>query len=123
MSDAIVITGLEIEASVGVHKWECQIAQRLLVDIELLLDLRPAGNSDALRDTADYQTVAGLAVQVAQEKHHALIEHYSERLAHRILRQLPAIQQVALTISKPGAMAAARTVSVRICRTSGDYSS
>lgn len=121
MDDAIVISDLKVKASVGVHDWERQILQSLLIDIVFHVDLRPAGNSDSLSDTADYQTVAGLAVQVAEEKHHALIEHFAERLAERLLRSLPTVRQVSLTIHKPGAIASARTVSVRICRSKENY--
>lgn len=120
MDDAIVISDLEVKASVGVHDWECQILQSLQIDITLHVDLRPAGNSDSLSDTVDYQTLAGLAAQVAEEKHHALIEHFAERLAERLLLSLPAVRQVDLTICKPGAIASARTVSVRIHRDRGN---
>lgn len=121
MDDTIVIKGLEIKTSVGIHDWEYQIHQLLLLDIELRLDLRQAGGSDVLNDTVDYQIITALATEVAEEKHHALIEHYSERLARRILRFLPAVKQLSLAVSKPGAIAGARTVSVHIHRRTEDY--
>lgn len=121
MDDAIVISDLEVKASVGVHDWERQIPQSLRIDMTLHVDLRPAGESDSLSDTVDYQALAGLAAQVAEEKHHALIEHFAERLAERLALSSPAIRQVDLTVHKPGAIARARTISVRIHRGREDY--
>lgn len=123
MDDAIIVSGLEIKASVGVHEWEHRISQLLLLDIKLSVDLRRAGNTDDLDDTVDYQMITAIAKQVAEEKHHALIEHYSERLAQRILNLMPTVKQVSLAICKPGAIASTRTVSVQMHRTIEDYQS
>lgn len=120
MSDRILIQGLAIDAVIGVHAWEQQMTRPLLLDLELLTDLRPAGRSDALTDTIDYQAVAELAAAVAAEQPHQLVEHYAERLAQQIVARF-APEAVRLTVHKPGAVARTRTVSVQIERRRSDY--
>lgn len=120
MSDTVLINGLGIDAVIGVHAWERQAPRPLLLDLALELDLKPAGASDALTDTVDYQAVADLAAVIAAERIHSLIEHYADRLARAILRQFR-VHRLHLTVHKPGAVAAARTVSVRISRSADDY--
>lgn len=120
MSDAILISGLAVKAVIGVYGWEQVMPRPLLLDLELSLDLSPAGASDALGDTVDYQAVADVAAVVAAERRYALVEHFADVLARRLLTNF-SLQRLRLTIHKPGAVATARSVSVRIDRSPDDY--
>lgn len=120
MSDAILISGLAVKAVIGVYGWEQVMPRPLLLDLELSLDLSPAGASDALGDTVDYQAVADVAAAVAAERRYALVEHFADVLARRLLTNF-SLQRLRLTIHKPGAVATARSVSVRIDRSPDDY--
>lgn len=118
--DAIVISGLKISARVGVHRWEQAMPRPLLLDMELLLDLRRAGASDRLTDTVDYAAVAQLACALAVERHYALLESFAENLAAALFAHFP-LRGVRLQVAKPGAVADLRTVAVRIERSARDY--
>ncbi|MDE2148786.1 MAG: dihydroneopterin aldolase [Gammaproteobacteria bacterium] len=118
--DAVVIEGLKLPARVGIHAWERAMPRPLLLDLELLLDLRPAAASDALADTVDYAAVAGLAEALAGERHYALIESFAERLAAALFARFP-LRRLRMQVAKPGAVAGARTVAVRIERSAADY--
>ena len=52
MTDRIVLAGMAFQARHGVNDWEKTQAQRFEVDLELELDLRPAGRDDDLALTA-----------------------------------------------------------------------
>ena len=100
MTDRIVLTNLRFEARHGVHAWERETAQPFEVDVELWLDLRPAGGADDLSLTIDY----GLAYQVVA----AIVDGPSvdllETLAERIARDLLAafvVDAVVVRIRKP----------------------
>ena len=45
MSDRIVLAGMSFQARHGVDDWEKVEAQRFVVDVELVLDVQPAGLS------------------------------------------------------------------------------
>jgi dihydroneopterin aldolase len=113
--DLIRISALRVEAEVGIHAWERGWRRPLILDLELALDLAPAGRSDRIEDTLDYAAVAELATELAASQHYALIERYAEALAQRLL-QIERVASVTLEVGKPGAVPAARTVSVRITR-------
>ena len=51
------------------------------MDLDLELDLRPAGRSDRLADTVDYGSVTEAVAAVVAGPHVELLEHLAERLA------------------------------------------
>jgi 7,8-dihydroneopterin aldolase/epimerase/oxygenase len=118
MSDRIKLEGLEVEAVVGVYPKERLGPQRLIIDVALTTDTRPAALADALAATLDYDQVAEICRDVAGERLH-LIETVAERIAARVLAAQPGrIQAVAVRVAKPGAVPGARTVAVEIERKS-----
>jgi dihydroneopterin aldolase/2-amino-4-hydroxy-6-hydroxymethyldihydropteridine diphosphokinase len=78
--DRIEINGLRVMTLVGVLSHEREAAQPLEFDIVLEGDLRDAGSSDDLADTAHYGMVAERAAAIARESKDELLE----RLVHRI---------------------------------------
>ncbi len=97
--DRLFIEGLEVWTHCGVSEEERLRGQRSRVDIELALDLRPAGMSDDLALTADYAGVARLAAEVCKREQTALIETLAERLAEAILSKFSA-EEVAVRLRK-----------------------
>ena len=57
MPDRIVLSNMVFQARHGVRAEEKVTAQRFEVDVELLLDLQPAGLEDDLERTLDYGRV------------------------------------------------------------------
>ena len=115
MSDEIKISQLELEMSVGAYEWEKQVKQSMFVDITLFSSTKAAGKSDDLADAVDYAEVAQRIKTLAQEQHFELIEFLAESIASRILTD-SAVQQVQVSVTKPGAVAGAESVSVTITR-------
>ncbi|SFX24665.1 dihydroneopterin aldolase [Marinospirillum alkaliphilum] len=115
MQDVIFIHNLQLLASIGVFDWEKQLLQKLEVDVELLTDIRPAASSEQLHQTLDYAAISQRLMQLVQSQHHDLIETLAERMAACLLAEFNT-PQVTLTLRKPGAVPAATTVGVRICR-------
>jgi len=64
---------------------EQQRAQPFTVDIDLIADLRPAGESDDLAHTIDYGAVAEAVVAEVEGGSCALLEHLAQRIADRVL--------------------------------------
>ena len=55
------------------------------VDLELLVDLRPAGRTDELAATIDYAELCEAARAVIEGPHALLLEHLAEKVAERAL--------------------------------------
>mgnify|MGYP000675210947 CR=1 FL=1 len=57
--DKVFIEQLEVITTIGVYDWEQEIKQKLVLDIEMAHDNRPAGKSDDVVDALDYSLVSG----------------------------------------------------------------
>jgi dihydroneopterin aldolase len=85
VADWLELRGLRVLGVHGALPEEQVRAQPFQVDLDIEVDLRPAGRSDALEDTVDYGDVLGLAARVVSGEHHQLIERVAERIAEEIL--------------------------------------
>jgi dihydroneopterin aldolase len=64
---------------------EARRPQPFVVDLELLVDLRPAGRTDELAATVDYAELCEAARAVIEGPHALLLEHLAEQVAQRAL--------------------------------------
>lgn len=84
----------------GVHPHEQRVAQRFEVDVELLLNLQPAGVDDDLTRTVDYSTVYATVRQIVESTSYRLLEALAEAIAHELLAEL-AVDEVGIRVRKP----------------------
>ena len=77
----IVIKGLRELGVHGVLPEEQTRPQPFEVDVELDVDLTPAGESDALDDTVDYSAVAEAVSRVVKSERYQLLERLATRIA------------------------------------------
>jgi dihydroneopterin aldolase len=101
MPDRIVLDGMAFQARHGVHDHEKVTAQRFEVDVELLLDLQPAGLEDDLERTLDYGRVYETVRTIVESTTFNLIEALAEAIAHELLAEFPALDEVVVRVRKP----------------------
>ncbi len=101
--DKVFIEGFTVFARHGVHPEEAVLGQRFIFDVELRLDLAPAGRSDRLTDTVDYGAVMARITQVAEARHCRLLEALAESIVQDLLATFPMVGAVRLRIHKPAA--------------------
>ena len=101
MSDRVVLAGMAFQARHGVHDWEKVEAQRFEVDVELALDVQPAGLDDDLTKTVDYGSVYQVVRQVVESTTFNLIEALAEAIAHEILGGHALVDEVVVRVRKP----------------------
>ena len=101
MSDRIVLADMVFHARHGVEDWEKAEEQRFEVDVELLLDLQPAGLEDDLARTVNYAAVYATVRQIVESTTYNLIEALAEAIAHVILAEQPLAEEVAVRVRKP----------------------
>ncbi len=107
MSDTIFIQGLLVHAHHGVMAHEEKVGQRFTIDLELVIDLAPAGASDKLADTASYSAIVETATQAFTRQSHRLVEAAAASVADAVLAAFPKITTVRVTVHKPHAPIAA----------------
>ena len=100
--DRIRLLGVQATGHHGVFEHERRDGQLFVVDVELELDLRRAGRTDALTDTVSYAQVAADVVARIQGPPVDLIERLAELIAADTLAR-PLVTAVEVTVHKPQA--------------------
>lgn len=117
--DRITLTGLEVFAHHGVFDFEREQGQLFIIDAEVLVDMRPAAEGDALANTVHYGELAGAILEAVANDPVDLIETLAQRLADVALG-FAGVNEARITVHKPDAPidATFRDVSVSIVRRS-----
>lgn len=102
--DRIVLPRIPLLAHVGVSVEERSEEQEIEIDVELHMDLAPAGASDELHDTVDYEVVCEALDAVARSRHFHLIEALADEAARAVLGAFP-VAEVTVRVRKPSALA------------------
>ena len=100
MTDYVSVRDLSVAAVIGVHPWEREIEQTLLISVEMAANVRAAAASDDLADALDYSAVAATIASVLRDGKFRLIETAAERVAERLLAEFP-VSSLRLEVRKP----------------------
>ena len=84
----------------GYYDHEMTTPQPFEVDVELLLNLQPAGLDDDLSQTVDYAEVYSAIRQIVESTSFRLLEALAEAISHEILADF-AVNEVGVRIRKP----------------------
>lgn len=101
--DKIIMKGMRFYGHHGVLAHEREIGQIFVVDMELCLDLEPAGISDDLGYTVSYAEVFELVEEVVTGPPMNLIEAVARKIAGCVLERFEMVQEVGVKLKKPSA--------------------
>jgi dihydroneopterin aldolase len=101
LSSKVFVSGVKVQAEIGVYRHEIGRVQPLIVDVELDV---PTDASDRLAETLNYETILQAAQDVAASGHIALVETFAHRLADRCLAD-PRVSRARIRVEKPLALA------------------
>ncbi|RXJ70504.1 bifunctional dihydroneopterin aldolase/7,8-dihydroneopterin epimerase [Veronia nyctiphanis] len=113
--DLVFIEQLEVITTIGVYDWEQEIKQKLVFDLEMAHDNRPAANNDDVTLALDYATVSEAVIELVANGRFKLVERVAEEVAALIQTRF-GVPWIRVKVSKPGAVAEARAVGVVIER-------
>lgn len=100
MTDHIRLDGIRVYAHHGVYPEEKKRGQVFLIDVDIEMNLAPAGRSDDLTETVHYGELADAIVERATLERWDLIERVAERTAELVLGH-PPVAAVTVTVHKP----------------------
>ena len=118
--DQITIRDLSARGIIGINDWEREKPQEILINLTLFADLRAAGLSDAIGDTANYRTVSKNVLTHAENAGRFTVEALAADIA-RICLVEPGVLRVRVRVEKPGAVRFSRSVGVEIERGLEDF--
>lgn len=118
--DRVHIKDLSVMGIIGINPDERVNEQEILVNATLWVDTRPAGASDDIADAANYRTVTKAMIGHIRNGKPMLVERLVAELAQLVFDLEPKVQEVDLTVEKPGALRFARSVGISIHRSRVD---
>ena len=121
MSDRILVKDLLLRCIIGIHDWEREKKQDVLVNIELEADCGPAGRSDDFNDAVDYRALTKRVISLIETSGFYLVEKMAEEIAILCLED-PRVEVARVRVEKPGALRFARSVGVEVERRQGNTS-
>lgn len=101
MEDRIEIEGMTFFGYHGTLPAERDLGQPFVVDVDLVLDLGPAGTTDDLAKTVDYSKVHDRAREIVEGEPVNLVETLAERIAASALEEHPLVERVRVKVKKP----------------------
>ena len=99
--DCIKLANMGFYAFHGTTKEEKHVGQRFYLDVELFLDLRPAGTTDNIRHTINYERVYEIISEVTKKKKYNLLEALAEDIVEEILNHYPHLERIRVKVRKP----------------------
>jgi dihydroneopterin aldolase len=98
--DKIFLNQMSFYAYHGAFPEENKLGQRFVIDVELRLDLRSAGQTDELEHSIDYGKVFQVVKEIVEHRRYRLIESLAENIADMLLTEFP-VPEVLVRVSKP----------------------
>ncbi|MEA2605422.1 MAG: 7,8-dihydroneopterin aldolase/epimerase/oxygenase [Chloroflexota bacterium] len=95
-----MLQNIQLDGRHGYDDDERATPQPFEVDVELLLDLRPAGVDDDLAQTVDYARVYEIVARIVGTASFRLLEAIAEAISDEILAAFP-VDEVVVRVRKP----------------------
>ena len=104
MADAVTrrffLTGIETICSIGIHDFEKVAPQRVLIDIEVVLDTEMEPAADNINGALNYDDIRQTVVDIAQSRHFDLQETLA-RTVFNAVRSMKTVVGLRVRTAKP----------------------
>lgn len=117
--DKVIIKDLLVRGIIGIHDWEREKPQDILINIVIFTDIRKAGETDDIQYSVNYRTISKKAIAYAETAERLTVEGLAEDIASLCLEEAN-VQRVRVRAEKPGAVRFAKSVGVEIERSNSN---
>ena len=113
--DEIFIEGLKFYATIGIHNWEKNTKQPIIMDISLFIEKIKNNNRDKIDETVDYKSISYSVKELVEDNKFELIETMGKEIALLCLKN-EKVFEVKVKINKPEALKISDNVGIIINR-------
>ena len=99
--DRIFLEGMRFYGFHGVLPHEKRDGQTFIVDVELSVDLREAGQTDRLEQTVNYSSVFDCIRRIVEQERYDLLEKLASVISEAVLSGFERVEAVTVRIRKP----------------------
>ncbi|EAT12791.1 dihydroneopterin aldolase [Bermanella marisrubri] len=117
--DKVFINQLTIETIIGIYDWEREIKQRVVLDLEMAWDNKPAAQSENIELALNYKAVCDRLQDFIGNNGFLLVETMAEAVAQLLMHEFN-VGWLRLKVTKPDAIPQAHGVGVEIERNEKD---
>jgi FolB domain-containing protein len=119
-ADRIEIKDLLVRGIVGLNEDERRKRQDILVNLSLVCDVRTPGATDSIEGACNYRTVSKSIIRMVEASSFFTVEKLATEIAQLVLED-NSVDEVTVSVEKPGALRFARSVGVKITRNRKDF--
>ena len=119
-ADRIEIKDLLVRGIVGLNEDERRKRQDILVNLVLVCDVRTPGATDNIEGACNYRTVSKSIIRMVEASSYFTVEKLATEIARLVLEDI-SVEEVTVSVEKPGALRFARSVGVTISRKREDF--
>lgn len=119
-SDKILIKDLLLQGILGLNQREREKKQDILINLQVFLNARTAGQSDDVADSLNYRTLTKEVIAYVESSAHFLVEALATAIARIAVVEFGA-ERVIVRVEKVGALQFASSVGVEIERSRCDF--
>lgn len=109
----IRITNLKLRTIIGIHDWEREHKQDIVINIKMEFDASKSIESDSIEDTLDYKVITKRVIKEAEASNFQLIEKLAQCILS-IVMENPQVQEAHVRVDKPFALRFADSVSIEL---------
>lgn len=119
--DYIHVNDMEFYGYHGVFAEETKLGQRFRLTVSLAVDLKKAGETDALEHTVHYGEVYETCRSIVEGEPKKLVEAVAEEIAAKIQEKFPLVKGIKVLMIKPDPPIPGHYKSVAIELTRGEF--
>lgn len=99
--DKMIVKAMKFYGYHGVFAEETKLGQQFYVDLELLMDLSLAAQTDELQHALDYSELHQFVKEIVEGPPFKLIEALTGHIATRVLEAYTNVREVIVRVTKP----------------------
>lgn len=100
MTDRLIVSGLALFTHCGITPEERAVGQRVVVDVDMAVELGEAARRGGLDATVDYADLCRQVIEVGEKARHTLLESLAIDIVEAVLSR-PRVHEVRVRIVKP----------------------
>lgn len=118
-ADILYLHDLKMDCIIGIWDWERQTQQRIILDLDMAVDIQKAAAHDKIQYALDYKGLAERITAFVTASEFFLLETLIEQVAQLILAEY-SVPWVRVRVNKPGALGGGAAVGLLIERRKKD---
>jgi len=109
----IRITDLTLKTIIGTNDWERKVKQKVVINIDIELDVSKAAKSDKIQDTLDYKALTKKIIKRVEASKYYLLEKLSSEVL-KIVMEDRRVKAASVRVDKPLALRFTKSVSIEV---------